>query len=123
MFRKLSKQISLLVLFGYGLTLSGCSSMGYVSKSNLKSLGYTKTSRGVKTKNYAGFTVNSQSFDPAENNDQRIILIGKQRSMFFAETMLHKGDSNKKDIIKKSFISIGADRRKKGGLLQFRLLY
>ncbi len=94
--------------------------MDYVNKSTLREMGYTKRSRGIPTKNYGAIALPSTSFKAGEDNS-RLILVGKQKSVFFAETMIHK--SNKNNLINKSFLSIGADRKKKGAIMQFRLVY
>ncbi|HFD13508.1 MAG TPA: hypothetical protein ENJ32_13725 [Crenotrichaceae bacterium] len=126
MFKILSKQASLLfmliVLVVIGFTAIGCSSLGYVNKSSLRRMGHTKTSRGIPTKNYGALTMDT-SPSMINQNGSRLILLGKQKSVYFAETMIQQRKQSKNSLIEKTFLSIGADRKKKGAIMQLRFVY
>lgn len=102
-------------------SIAGCSHLSYVNKSSLRKMGYTKTSRGLPTKNYGALAFKSH-LPGVNQTNSRLLLLGKQKSFFFAETMIHQR-KNSNSLINKSFISIGADRKKKGAVMQFRLVY
>lgn len=126
MFSKLSKHKSLLLVLyitmPVSISLTGCSNLSYVNKSALRKMGYTKTSRGLPTKNYGALALETHTPENSQDNS-RLILLGKQKSFFFAETMVHQNKNDKSSLIDKSFLSIGADRKKKGGMVQLRLVY
>ncbi|MEE9423728.1 MAG: hypothetical protein V3V18_01970 [Methylococcales bacterium] len=114
------KQLLLLMLLSFSIV--GCTNVDFVNKSSLKKMGITQAYKSVSAKSFGAFSLKSGSL---ENNkdDSTLIVIGKQKSRFFAETMIHDRKGNKNNFIDKSYLSAGADRKNKGVMMQVRFVY
>lgn len=120
MTRILSRQKPLVIML-LSFAVVGCSNMNYVNKSSLREMGLTKTRGGLSAKSYGALSLKTNSSENNKDNST-LILLGKQKSLFFAETMVHER-KDKNSLIKKSFLTLGADKKNKGAVVQFRIMY
>ncbi len=115
--KKPSLVLILLIFF-----LVGCSNVDYVNRSSLKKMGLAKVSGAGSGKSFGAFALKNNSRGNLEDNS-RLIVIGKHKSRIVAETMIHGHKGDKKNLIKKSYVSAGAGSKKKGFMMQLRFEY
>lgn len=110
-----------LVITLLSFAVVGCSNMNYVNKSSLREMGHTKMRGGLSAKSYGALSLRTNASED-QKDKPTLILLGKQKSLFFAETMFHE-HKDKNSLIKKSFLTLGADKKNKGAVVQFRIMY
>ena len=121
MLRVLYNRKSLLVLL-LSFSVVGCANVDYVSRGSLKKMGFTEASGKGFAKRYGAIALKSNSSEDDEENSS-LILLGKNKSSYVAETILHSRKDDEKGFIDKSYLAVAADRRKKGLMMQVRFVY
>lgn len=114
------KQLLLLMLLSF--SIAGCANVDFINKSSLKKMGITQAYKSVSAKSWGALNLKSSSSENKKDNST-LIVIGKQKSRYFAETMILDRKDNKNNFIDKTYLSAGTDRKNKGVMMQIRFVY
>jgi len=107
------------------LTMVGCAGVDYVDNKTLGQMGLLDSKNSGVPKQFGAIMLTNEDSEDAEGKENKanMVFLKRYKSAYMAQTMLFDNTGDEKASFEKSYLTVGADRKKKSVRLELKFTF